>query len=57
MTVKLVHTPLEQQHSLQNAIGGTVDLSVYKSMMGVLQYLRLTRPSITHAVNFISQFV
>ncbi|XP_060183299.1 uncharacterized mitochondrial protein AtMg00810-like [Lycium barbarum] len=54
---KPVGTPLAQKHGLQLAIGNTVDASLYKSVVGSLQYLCLTRPDISHAVNLLSQFM
>ncbi|XP_060202698.1 uncharacterized mitochondrial protein AtMg00810-like [Lycium barbarum] len=55
--VKAVYTPLAQKHGLQEATGSPVDVSLYKSIVGSLQYLTLTRPDITHAVNLASQFM
>jgi len=54
---KEVPTPLVQKHGLQEAIGTPVDSSVYRSIVGSLQYLTLTRPDITHDVNLASQFM
>ncbi|XP_059315473.1 uncharacterized mitochondrial protein AtMg00810-like [Lycium ferocissimum] len=54
---KLVGTPLAQKHGLQLATGNTADASLYKSVVGSLQYLCLTRPDISHAVNLVSQFM
>ncbi|XP_059281244.1 uncharacterized mitochondrial protein AtMg00810-like [Lycium ferocissimum] len=54
---KAINTPLEQKHGLQEATGELVDTSLYRSIVGSLQYLTLTRPDITHAVNLASQFM
>ncbi|XP_059285838.1 uncharacterized mitochondrial protein AtMg00810-like [Lycium ferocissimum] len=54
---KPVGTPLAQKHGLQLATGNTADASLYRSVVGSLQYLCLTRPDISHAVNLVSQFM
>lgn len=33
------------------------DPILYKSLIGALQYLTITHPDISHAVNFVSQFL
>ncbi|XP_060171504.1 uncharacterized mitochondrial protein AtMg00810-like [Lycium barbarum] len=55
--IKVVHTPLAQKHGLQETVGTAVDPSLYRSIVGSLQYLTLTRPDIIHAVNLASQFM
>nr|XP_016495422.1 PREDICTED: uncharacterized mitochondrial protein AtMg00810-like [Nicotiana tabacum] len=54
---KAVGTPLAQKHGLQEAFGDLVDPSLYRSIVGSLQYLTLNRPDITHVVNLVSQFM
>ncbi|XP_060182282.1 uncharacterized mitochondrial protein AtMg00810-like [Lycium barbarum] len=48
---KPVGRPLAQKHGLQLATGNTADAPLYMSVVGSLQYLCLTRPDISHAVN------
>ncbi|XP_070029948.1 uncharacterized mitochondrial protein AtMg00810-like [Nicotiana sylvestris] len=50
-------TPLAQKHGLQEAVRNQVDLSLYISIVGSMQYLTLTRPDITNAINLASQFM
>ncbi|XP_055830984.1 secreted RxLR effector protein 161-like [Solanum dulcamara] len=54
---KIVATSLAQKHGLHEAVGSLVDTSLYRMIVGSLQYLTLTRPDITHAVNLASQFM
>ncbi|XP_015168473.1 uncharacterized mitochondrial protein AtMg00820-like [Solanum tuberosum] len=46
---KAVATPLAQKHGLHEAVRSLVDASLYKMIVGSIQYLTLTRPDITHA--------
>uniref|UniRef100_A0A2N9J9N7 Reverse transcriptase Ty1/copia-type domain-containing protein n=1 Tax=Fagus sylvatica TaxID=28930 RepID=A0A2N9J9N7_FAGSY len=48
---KPIGTPLAQKHHLQLEGGPLVDATNYRSIVGALQYLTLTRPDLTHAVN------
>ncbi|XP_060169347.1 uncharacterized mitochondrial protein AtMg00810-like [Lycium barbarum] len=48
---KSVSTPLAQKYGLQLSTGNLVDASSYRSIVGSLQYLTLTRPDLSHAVN------
>ncbi|KAF3669919.1 hypothetical protein FXO37_08769 [Capsicum annuum] len=48
---KAINTPLAQKHGLYEATGGLVDAFMYRMILGSLQYLTITRPDITHAVN------
>lgn len=52
-----VNTPLAQKHGLLEATGSPANASLCRSIVGSLQYLTLTRPDITHAVNLVSQFM
>nr|XP_016509885.1 PREDICTED: uncharacterized mitochondrial protein AtMg00810-like [Nicotiana tabacum] len=54
---KPISTPLAQKHGLQEAVDNPVDVSLYRSIVGSLHYLTLTRPDIAHAVNLASQFM
>ncbi|PHU00649.1 GDSL esterase/lipase [Capsicum chinense] len=54
---KAINTPLAQKNGLHEATGGLVDASMYKRIVESLQYLTLTRPDITHAINLASQFM
>lgn len=50
-------TPLSQKHGLHESVGPSVDPSEFRSVVGALQYLTLTRPKISHAVNLLCQFM
>lgn len=53
-----VPTPATPQLSLTQHCGNTFeDPKLYRQVMGMLQYLALTRPDITMAVNRMSQFM
>jgi hypothetical protein len=57
---KAVSTPLSISEKLSAFEGtwlGPVDAARYKSIVGVLQYLTLTRPDITFSVNKVCQFL
>jgi hypothetical protein len=54
---KPIGTPLAQKHHLQLEGGPLVDATNYRSIVGALQYLTLTRPDLTHAVNLVCQFM
>ncbi|XP_015160678.1 uncharacterized mitochondrial protein AtMg00810-like [Solanum tuberosum] len=54
---KAVAIHLAQKHGLNEVVGSLVDASLYRMIVGSLQYLTLTRPDITHAVNLASQFM
>ncbi|CAH9122907.1 unnamed protein product [Cuscuta epithymum] len=57
-TVKPVRTPLASRTTLSLSDGELlVDSTEYRSMVGALQYLTLTRPDITYAVHLVSQFM
>lgn len=57
---KLVDTPISTIGKLSLSDGvklGPVDSTRYRSMLGALQYLTLTRPDISFAVNKVCQFL
>ena len=57
---KPVHTPLSTTEKLSIDEGtrlGTEDSTRYRSVVGALQYLTLTRPDISFSVNKVSQFL
>lgn len=33
------------------------DITLYRSLVGALQYLIITRPDLSHSINFVSQFL
>ncbi|KAM1956212.1 hypothetical protein ACFX16_025655 [Malus domestica] len=55
---KAVSTPLSTTHSLMLHDGSSLtDATPYRRLVGGLQYLSLTRPDISFAVNKLSQFM
>ncbi|CAH9057687.1 unnamed protein product [Cuscuta epithymum] len=57
-TVKPVRTPLPSRTTLSLTDGELLsDATEYRSMVGALQYLIITRPDITYAVHLVSQFM
>lgn len=56
MPIFLIGT-LAQKHHLQHEDGPLVDATNYRNVVGAQQYLTLTRPNLTHAVNLICQFM
>ena len=54
---KEVAIPVAQKHSFHEAVGSLVDASLYKMIVGSLQYLTLTKPDISHAIILASQFL
>ena len=55
---KLVCTPLPSRTTLSLMDGDLLsDPTEYRSTVGALQYLTMTRPDIAYAVNLISQFM
>lgn len=57
---KSIETPISTVDKLSIADGvklGPVDATRYRSMVGALQYLTLTRPDISFAVNKVCQFL
>ena len=52
-----IPTSLAQEHDLHEAVGSLVEASFYIMIVGNRQYLTITRPNITHAVNLASQFM
>jgi hypothetical protein len=56
--VKPVSTPMAASTILSRFEGSTMtDTALYRSTVGSLQYLSLTRPDIAFAVNKVSQFM
>jgi hypothetical protein len=51
-----IGTPLAQKVKLDTKDDSLVDATNYCSLVGALQYLTLTRPDLTHAVNLVCQF-
>lgn len=54
---KLISTPMIVGQSL--TVDGTTfsDTTLYRSLVGELQYLTITRPDLSYAVNSVSQFL
>uniref|UniRef100_A0A2N9IC37 Reverse transcriptase Ty1/copia-type domain-containing protein n=1 Tax=Fagus sylvatica TaxID=28930 RepID=A0A2N9IC37_FAGSY len=48
---------LAQKHNLRRDDPILVDATNYHSIVGALQYITLTRPDLTHAVNLVCQFM
>lgn len=53
LAARPLNTPLSQKHTLHDSTGSLVDASEYRSIVGALQYLTLTRPEISHSVNLL----
>nr|XP_016468706.1 PREDICTED: uncharacterized mitochondrial protein AtMg00810-like [Nicotiana tabacum] len=57
-TCKPVRTPIASRSSISLMDGELLsDPSEYRSMVGALQYLTMTRPNIAYVVNVVSQFM
>uniref|UniRef100_A0A2N9ICA8 Reverse transcriptase Ty1/copia-type domain-containing protein n=1 Tax=Fagus sylvatica TaxID=28930 RepID=A0A2N9ICA8_FAGSY len=54
---KPVHTPMVVSQHLSADGPLFPDPTLYRSLVGALQYLTITRPDIAHAVNSVSQFM
>ena len=54
---KPVHTPMVVSQHLSSDGPLFSDPTLYRSLVGALQYLTITRPDIAHVVNSISQFL
>ncbi|XP_068666624.1 uncharacterized mitochondrial protein AtMg00810-like [Aristolochia californica] len=54
---KPVHTPMVVSQHLSSVGQLFLNSSLYRSHVGALQYLTITRPDIAHAVNSVSQFL
>uniref|UniRef100_A0A2N9HWT0 Reverse transcriptase Ty1/copia-type domain-containing protein n=1 Tax=Fagus sylvatica TaxID=28930 RepID=A0A2N9HWT0_FAGSY len=52
-----IGTPLAQKHNLRRDDPFLVDATNYHSIVGALQYITLTRPDLTHAINLVCQFM
>lgn len=55
---KLVPNPMASHTILSHLDGDLLaDPTIYKGMVGALQYLTMTHPNIAYAVNIVSQFI
>ncbi|XP_068661887.1 uncharacterized mitochondrial protein AtMg00810-like [Aristolochia californica] len=54
---KPVHTPMVVSHHLSSVGQLFSDPTLYRSLVGALQYLTIMRPDIAHVVNSVSQFL
>jgi hypothetical protein len=52
-----IGTPLAPKHNLRRDDPIIVDATNYRSIVGALQYITLTRPDLTQAVNLVCQFM
>ena len=58
LEAKPVNSPMAQSTSLSAFEGGPIsDVTLYRSTVGVLQYLSITRPDISFTVDKLSQFM
>lgn len=57
INAKKKNTPLAQKHGLDSLQSPPIDPTGYRKLVGALQYLTITRPHITHAVNLACQFM
>ena len=58
LTAKPISTPVSSGSKLSAFQGDFIaDVSLYRSLVGALQYLTMTRPDITYAVNQVCQFM
>ncbi|KAJ0566355.1 putative RNA-directed DNA polymerase [Helianthus annuus] len=59
--VKPVNTPIEQSHIIAGKLDKTLepikDVTGFQKLIGKLIYLSITRPDISYAVQFLSQFM
>lgn len=55
--MKPVATPLATDEVLVRDGSPFVDPTLYRSLVGALQYLTITRPDLSYAVNLVSQFL
>ncbi|KAF5463871.1 hypothetical protein F2P56_013999 [Juglans regia] len=54
---KPTHTPMTQKFKTVMDSTALSDPHTYRSLVGALQYLTLTRPDISSSVNYVSQFM
>ncbi|KAF5455446.1 hypothetical protein F2P56_025019 [Juglans regia] len=54
---KPTHTPMTQKFKTVMDSTALCDPHTYRSLVGALQYLTLTRPDISFSVNYVSQFM
>ncbi|XP_042974565.1 uncharacterized mitochondrial protein AtMg00810-like [Carya illinoinensis] len=54
---KPIHNPMTQKFKTVTDSIALCDAHTYRSLVGALQYLTLTRPDISFSVNYVSQFM
>ena len=55
---KSIDVPLDKNFKLRADLGAKIDyVNMYRSMVGSLIYLTITRPDLSYAVGLVSQFM
>ncbi|KAJ9558897.1 hypothetical protein OSB04_013511 [Centaurea solstitialis] len=57
LDAKPIATPLAPGHQFTSTGTPLSDVTLYRSLVGALQYLTITRPDLSYVVNQVSQFV
>lgn len=57
LCARALKTPTSQKHDLYTFVGSNIDATEFRSVLGALQYLTLTQPEISHAVNLLCKFM